>query len=188
MPKSAKPKDGFESNTDLFKICILFLFWPYRANLIYRPSNVIVLMKRSLRPLISILMLVVLTATLSCWIVDPRCDVFTISTELESTKVLIQPPQTQIFHTTLLKFASIDIGEAKSKLEIKQLLESDFLSQGRQRNFATSRSFNHHDAKSRNSNVLLVLFKSPNWCNFLFFSLLLLLFFYCLNPMLKGVV
>nr|KJB24973.1 hypothetical protein B456_004G170400 [Gossypium raimondii] len=169
MPKSTEPKDGSESDTDLFNICILFLFWPYLANPIYRPSNVIVLMKRSLRPLISILMLVALTATLSCWIVYPRCGVFIVSTELESTKVLIQPPQTQIFNSTLLKFTSIDTGEAKSKLEIKQLLERDFPNQGRQRNFATSRSFSHHDAKSRNSNGLLVLLKSPNWCNFPFF-------------------
>ncbi|MBA0554346.1 hypothetical protein Golob_013456 [Gossypium lobatum] len=64
-------------------------------------------------------MLVALIATLSCWIVDPRCVVFTVSTELESTKVLIQPPQTQIFNSDLFKFTSIDIGEAKSKLEIK---------------------------------------------------------------------
>ncbi|TYI69786.1 hypothetical protein E1A91_D08G178400v1 [Gossypium mustelinum] len=152
MPKSTEPKDGSESDTNLFNICILFLFWPYLANPIYRSSNVIVLMKRSLRPLISILMLVALTATLSCWIVYPRCGVFIVSTELESTK-----------------FTSIDIGEAKSKLEIKQLLERDFPNQGRQRNFATSKSFSHHDAKSRNSNGLLVLLKSPNWCNFPFF-------------------
>ncbi|MBA0611234.1 hypothetical protein Godav_011935, partial [Gossypium davidsonii] len=112
-------------------------------------------MKRLHRPLISILMLVALTATLSSWIVDPRCGVFIVSTEFESTKVLIQPPQTQIFNSTLLKFTSIDIGEAKSKLEIKQLLERGFPNQGRQRNFATSRSFSHHDTKSRNSNGLL---------------------------------
>ncbi|TYH58866.1 hypothetical protein ES332_D08G184600v1 [Gossypium tomentosum] len=135
MPKSTEPKDGSESDTNLFNICILFLFWPYLANPIYRPSNVIVLMKRSLRPLISILRLVALAATLSCWIVYPRCGVFIVSTELESTK----------------------------------LLERDFSNQGRQRNFATSRSFSHHDAKSRNSNGLLVLLKSPNWCNFPFF-------------------
>ncbi|MBA0734045.1 hypothetical protein Gogos_017998 [Gossypium gossypioides] len=51
-------------------------------------------MKRSLRTLISILMLVALTTTLSCQIVDPYRDVFTISAKLESTRVLIQPPQT----------------------------------------------------------------------------------------------
>ncbi|MFQ6664457.1 hypothetical protein Gotur_031562, partial [Gossypium turneri] len=66
-------------------------------------------------------------------IASPRRGVFTVSAELESTT-----------------FASIDIGEAKSKLEIKQLLERDFPNQGRQRNFATSR----HDAKSKNSNGL----------------------------------
>ncbi|MBA0803590.1 hypothetical protein Gohar_013784 [Gossypium harknessii] len=76
-------------------------------------------MKRSVRPLISILMLVALTATLSCRIADPPCGVFTVSVELESPRVLILPLQTQIFNSILLKFASIDIGEAKSKLEIK---------------------------------------------------------------------
>ncbi|MFQ6668198.1 hypothetical protein Gotur_033942 [Gossypium turneri] len=76
-------------------------------------------MKRSVRPLISILMLVALTATLSCQIADPSCGVFTVSVELESPRVLILPLQTQIFNSILLKFASIDIGEAKSKLEIK---------------------------------------------------------------------
>ncbi|MBA0734414.1 hypothetical protein Gogos_018326, partial [Gossypium gossypioides] len=124
-------------------------------------------MKRSLRPLISILMLVALATTLSYRIANPRHGVFTVSAELESTKVLIQPLQTQIFNSTLLKFASIDIGEANSKLDIKQLLERDFSSQGRQRSFATLRRFSNHDAKLRNSNGLLVLLRSPNWCNLL---------------------
>ncbi|KAK8352341.1 hypothetical protein V6Z12_A05G087900 [Gossypium hirsutum] len=163
MPKSTEPEDGSESDTDLFRIRTFFLFWPYLANPIYRPPNVILLMKRSFRPLISILMLVALTATLSCRIASPRRGVFTVSAELESTTVLSQPPQIQIFNSTLLKFASIDIGEAKSKLEIKQLLERDFPSQGRQRNFATSRSFSHHDAKSKNSNGLPVLLRSPKF-------------------------
>ncbi|MBA0628605.1 hypothetical protein Godav_023309, partial [Gossypium davidsonii] len=48
------------------------------------------------------------------------------------------------FNSTLLKFASIDIGEGKSKLDIKQLLERDFPSQRWQRNFATSKDFSHH--------------------------------------------
>ncbi|KAG4145226.1 hypothetical protein ERO13_D05G084500v2 [Gossypium hirsutum] len=158
-----EPEDGSESDTDLFKIRTFFLFWPYLANPIYRPPNVILLMKRSFRPLISILMLVALTATLSCRIASPRRGVFTVSAELESTTVLIQPPQIQVFNSTLLKFASIDIGEAKSKLEIKQLLERDFPNQGRQRNFATSRSFSHHDAKSKNSNGLPVLLRAPKF-------------------------
>ncbi|TYH70019.1 hypothetical protein ES332_D05G090400v1 [Gossypium tomentosum] len=158
-----EPEDGSESDTDLFKIRTFFLFWPYLANPIYRPPNVILLMKRSFRPLISILMLVALTATLSCRIASPRRGVFTVSAELESTTVLIQPAQIQVFNSTLLKFASIDIGEAKSKLEIKQLLERDFPNQGRQRNFATSRSFSHHDAKSKNSNGLPVLLRAPKF-------------------------
>ncbi|MBA0787667.1 hypothetical protein Gotri_026197 [Gossypium trilobum] len=42
-------------------------------------------------------MLVALTTTLSCRIANPRRGVFTVSVEFESTKVLIQPLQTQIF-------------------------------------------------------------------------------------------
>ncbi|TYI43427.1 hypothetical protein ES332_A01G168800v1 [Gossypium tomentosum] len=156
MLKSTEPIDG--SDTGLFKICTFFLFWPYLANPIYHPSNVI-LVTRSLRYLTSILMLVALTATLSCWITDPHRGVLTISAELESTW-----------------FSSIDISGEKSKLEKKQLLERDSPSQERQRNFKTSRSFSHHYAKSRNSNGLLVLLRSPNWCNFPFF--LFFFFFY----------
>ncbi|MFQ6645481.1 hypothetical protein Gotur_020235 [Gossypium turneri] len=48
MPKSIKPEDGSEFNTDLFKIYTFFLFGPYLANPIYCPYNVVVLMKRSL--------------------------------------------------------------------------------------------------------------------------------------------
>ncbi|MBA0800576.1 hypothetical protein Gohar_011002 [Gossypium harknessii] len=47
-------------------------------------------MKRSLKPLISILMLVALTATLSCRIAGPHCDVFTAPIGLESTKMKVK--------------------------------------------------------------------------------------------------
>ncbi|XVF05190.1 hypothetical protein REPUB_Repub05bG0150400 [Reevesia pubescens] len=120
-------------------------------------------MKRSLTPLISILMLVALAATLSCRIATRRRDVFTVSAELESTRVLIQPPAIPTFNSTLLKFAATDIGEEKSKLVIEQLLEGNFASQGRYKNFATSRRFNHHDVRARTSNGLPVMPRSPKF-------------------------
>ncbi|XP_021278207.1 beta-1,6-galactosyltransferase GALT29A isoform X2 [Herrania umbratica] len=162
MPKSIEPEDGSESNTDTFKIHNFYLFWPYLAP-IYRSTNLIASMKRPVRPLISILMLVALAATLSCRITIRRSGVFTVSAELESTRVIIQPPPMQIFNSTLLKFAAADIGEEKSKHEIEQLLEGNFASQGRYRTFATWNRFNRHDIKARNSNGLSVTLRSPKF-------------------------
>ncbi|XWS52870.1 hypothetical protein CRYUN_Cryun11dG0109500 [Craigia yunnanensis] len=163
MPKSTEPKDGSESNIDRLKIRTFYLSWQYLANPIYRSTNFIAPMKRSVRPLISILMLVALAVTLSCRIAIRHCGVFTVSAELGSTGVLIQPPPIQNFNSTLLEFAAIDIGEEKSKLEIEQLLEGNFASQGRYKTFATWRSFNHHDVKARNSNGLSVMLRSPKF-------------------------
>ncbi|XP_017983687.1 PREDICTED: beta-1,6-galactosyltransferase GALT29A [Theobroma cacao] len=162
MPKSVEPEDGSESNTDAFKIHTFYLFWPYLAP-IYRSTNLIASMKRPVRPLISILMLVALAATLSCRIAIRRRGVFTVSTELASTRVIIQPPPMQIFNSSLLKFAATDIGEEKSKHEIEQLLEGNFASQGRYRTFATWNRFNRHDIKARNSNGLSVMLRSPKF-------------------------
>ncbi|XVF19729.1 hypothetical protein REPUB_Repub11eG0136100 [Reevesia pubescens] len=163
MLKSIEPEDGSESNTYIFKIRNFYLFWPYLANPINRSTNFIAPMKRSVRPLISILMLVALAATLSYRIAISRRGVFSVSAELESTMVLIQPPPIQIFNSTLLKFAATDLGEEKSKLEIEQLLEGNFASQGRYRTFATWRRFNHHDVKARTSNELPVMLRSPKF-------------------------
>ncbi|XP_022755972.1 beta-1,6-galactosyltransferase GALT29A-like isoform X2 [Durio zibethinus] len=60
-------------------------------------------------------------------------------------------------------YYATDLGEEKSKLEIEQLLEGNFASQGRYRTFATWRRFNHQDVKARKSNVLPVMLKSPKF-------------------------
>ncbi|XP_022752574.1 beta-1,6-galactosyltransferase GALT29A-like [Durio zibethinus] len=165
MPKSTEPEDGSEYNTDILKIRSFNLSWPYLANPIYRSTYFIASMKRSVRPLISILMLVALAATLSCRIAIRQGGIFTVSAEMGSTSVQIQPPPIQNFNSTFLKFAATDIGEEKSKLEIEQLLEGNFDSQGRYKTFATWRRFNHHDVKARNSNGLHlpVMLRSPKF-------------------------
>ncbi|KAE8682446.1 putative poly polymerase [Hibiscus syriacus] len=173
MPKPTEPEGRSESDKNLFKIRTFFLFWPQLINPIYRPTNVIVPMKRSFRPWLSILMLVALTATLGCRIAGDRRGVFTVSAPMESSRTLIQRPPIQIFNSTLLKFASVDLGEEKFKLETKQLLEKDFASLGQHRNFATSRRFGRPDVNSRNSKVsngLSVMLRSPkfyrHWLDF----------------------
>ncbi|GMI74317.1 glycosyltransferase 29A [Hibiscus trionum] len=120
-------------------------------------------MKGSIRPLISILVLVALSTTLSCRIFIGRRGGITVAAELGSTRVLIQPPPIKNLNFTLLKFAAIDIGEEKSKLEIDQLLEGNFGSQGRYKAYATWRRFNQHDVKPRNSKGLLAMLRSPKF-------------------------
>ncbi|KAE8691056.1 putative Zinc finger A20 and AN1 domain-containing stress-associated protein 3 [Hibiscus syriacus] len=112
-------------------------------------------MKRPIRPLISILMLVALAATLSCRITILRAG----GGFPDSAEPYIQAPPIQVFNSTLLKFAAVDIGEEKSKLEIEQLLEGNFASQGRYMTFATWRRFNHHDVTARNSKGLPVMLR-----------------------------
>ncbi|XVF46901.1 hypothetical protein PTKIN_Ptkin03bG0065300 [Pterospermum kingtungense] len=163
MPKPTAPEDGSESDTDISKISNFDLFCPYLANPIKLSTNFIASMKRSVRPLITILILVALAATLSCRIVIRRHGFFTVSAEFESTRALIQPPPIQIFNSTLLKFAAINIGEEKSKLEIEQLLEGNFPSQGRHRTLATRRRFDHYDVRTRNSHGLPVMLRSPKF-------------------------
>ncbi|XVE79271.1 hypothetical protein DITRI_Ditri14bG0044400 [Diplodiscus trichospermus] len=127
-------------------------------------------MKRSVRPLISILVLVALAAILSCRIAIRSGAVFTVSPESGSSSVLIQPPPIPNFNHTLLKFAATDIGEEKSKLEIERLLDGNFASEGRHKTFASWRRFSHHDGRARNSNGLSVMLRSPkfyrNWLDF----------------------
>ncbi|KAK8282185.1 hypothetical protein V6Z11_D08G010200 [Gossypium hirsutum] len=117
-------------------------------------------MKGSIRPLLSILMLVVLATTLTFRIFIYGRRVFTVA----ATQ---QPSPIQTFNSTLLNFAAIDIGEEKSKLEIDQLLERNYDNERRTTGYTTWRRFNHYDAnakaKSKRDNKLLVMFKSPKF-------------------------
>ncbi|XP_008228970.1 PREDICTED: beta-1,6-galactosyltransferase GALT29A [Prunus mume] len=157
MPKSVENQD--EPNTQSFKICTRLYLWPHLAT----PINpfrdfVIVPMKRSVRPLFSLLLLIVFAATLSCRTVVRHS---LSSIELEK-KVLIQPPK-PVFNATLLKYAAVDASEAKAKQEIEQLLEGNFASLGRYRTFASWRRFNHHDIRARTSVGLPVMLRSPQF-------------------------
>ncbi|KAJ6937261.1 hypothetical protein NC652_011802 [Populus alba x Populus x berolinensis] len=86
-------------------------------------------MKRSVRPLFSILLLVVFALTLSCRILIPRGDgVGFIG--FEKPKLILQK-KVPVFNSTLLKYSAIDIGEEQAKHEIEELLEGNFDSRGR---------------------------------------------------------
>lgn len=120
-------------------------------------------MKRSVRPLFSILLLIVFAITLSCRILirSGLGGGGFGSTEVETN--VIVPPQAPVFNSTLLKYAAIDIGDAQSKQETEQLLEGHFASQGRYKTFATWRKFNHHDVKASSSRGISVMLRSPEF-------------------------
>ncbi|XP_009364302.2 beta-1,6-galactosyltransferase GALT29A [Pyrus x bretschneideri] len=154
MPKSVENQD--EVHTQSIKICTPIHFWPHLATPINPFNDLFTLpMKRSVRPLFSILLLIVFAAMLSCR------NAVRHSFELEN-KVLIQPSR-PVFNATLLRFAAVDAGEAQAKKEIEQLLEGNFASLGKYRTFASWRRFNHHDIRAKTSTGLPVMLRSPRF-------------------------
>ncbi|XP_040362578.1 beta-1,6-galactosyltransferase GALT29A isoform X5 [Rosa chinensis] len=156
MTKSTVTQNG--PNPQSFKICRLY-FWPHLAT----PTNplndfFILPMKLSVRPLFSLLLLIVFAATLSC-----RTAVRHSLSLIEFEKRMLVPPPKPVFNATLLKYAADDVGGAQAKKEVEQLLDGNFASLGRYRSFATWRRFNHHDARARTSAGYPVMLRSPQF-------------------------
>lgn len=118
--------------------------------------------KRSVRPLFSILLLIVFAATVSFRAVLRRADV-NLSLSLGAWSPQ-KKTHARSFNSTLLKYASVDISEPRARREIEQLLEGNFASQPRYRTFATWRRFDTHlDPRARSSNSIPVLLRSPRF-------------------------
>ncbi|XP_024017040.1 beta-1,6-galactosyltransferase GALT29A isoform X2 [Morus notabilis] len=154
MPKSPENEDGSAPNR--------FYLWPpppppHLAQIKFNP------MKRTIRPLFSILLLIIFLSTL---LSRTLFRTSLSSLELENTIIPIPSPQLSpvVFNETLLNLAAIDLGEEKSKQEISQLLDGDFDSLGRYRAFTTWRRFNHRDIRARTSSSgASLLIRSPNF-------------------------
>lgn len=149
MPKLPDDPDGSELR--MFKI--YGHFWPVLAIPPRRLLDFVLPMKRSSRPLLTIVLLVVFVATFSCRTLVRRG---LLSIELEN-KALVQE---HVFNATLLKYAAIEIGEQKSKQEIQQLLDGNFDSRGRYRTFLSWRRF-HHDVSGKTSRGMPATLRSP---------------------------
>ncbi|XP_051113234.1 beta-1,6-galactosyltransferase GALT29A [Andrographis paniculata] len=113
-------------------------------------------MKRTLRPISSILLLLVIVGTLSVRVLLYRTGSFL------SEAVVFQPPPKPVFNETLLKLASTDIAEPKLKQEIEELLEGNFRSRGRQRSFLSSGKY-HIDARVRSARGFPLQLRSPEF-------------------------
>ncbi|CAL5357176.1 unnamed protein product [Camellia sinensis] len=114
-------------------------------------------MKRSVRPLFSVLILVVMAATLSCRVAIRRR--FGL-VRPENSGVLAVAP---VLNATLLKFAAVDLGETRVKQEIEQLLEGNFGSQGRNRPTLSSGRYNRPEIRLRSSKGLPIQLRLPKF-------------------------
>lgn len=101
-------------------------------------------MKRTLRPVYSIILLLALAVTLIIRVALHQNGSFQLRYEISPA----QTPPKPVFNATLLKYAAVDIGEPKLKQEIDELLEGNFRSRGRQRPFLSSGKY-HIDLRLR---------------------------------------
>ncbi|XP_050369472.1 beta-1,6-galactosyltransferase GALT29A [Argentina anserina] len=164
MTKSSVTQNGHGQNPQSIKICRLLYFWPHFSTTPTNPLNdffFIPPMKLSVRPLFSLLLLLVFAATLSCR-TAVRHSLSVIDFE---KKALLPPPPPKkpVFNVTLLRHAADDVGGAQAKKEAEQLLDGNFASLGRYRSFATWRRFNHHDVRARTSAGYPMVLRSPQF-------------------------
>lgn len=173
LPMSKVLDSEDESDPRSFKIHTTHYLWPSLAKPVNRPGDFIAPMKRSVRPLISILLLIVFAITVSFRAVVRR-GAGSGAFEFELIDVLAQTttttPPAPLFNSTLLRYAAIDMGEAKAKNEIEQLLDGNFGGQGRYRTFAAWRRFNHPEGRARSSSGMPLSLRSPQiyryWLDF----------------------
>lgn len=115
-------------------------------------------MKRTLRPLYTILLLLVLAGTLTLRVMLHHNGSFYLRYETPP----IQTPKKPVFNETILRFAATDLGESKLKQEIEDLLEGNLGSRGRQRSFLSSGKY-HIDVRLRSSRGMPLQLRSPEF-------------------------
>lgn len=115
-------------------------------------------MNRTLRPLHSILLMMVVAATLTIRVMFQQNGSF----KLKNGSTLIKNSQKPIFNATLLKYASLDIGEPKLRQEIGELLEGNFRNRGRQMSFLSSGKY-RTDARVRSARGVPLQLRSPEF-------------------------
>ncbi|XP_074294943.1 beta-1,6-galactosyltransferase GALT29A-like [Silene latifolia] len=126
-------------------------------------------MKRSVRPLFSVLLLIVFAATFGCR-VAVRNGFGSIygdgdgGIKFAHGSDMDPPVDFPLFNSTLLKLAEVEVGEGKMKKEIEQLLEGNFGNSARLRTSATwRRFFSSGDIRARTSRGMSVNVRSPEF-------------------------
>ncbi|KAJ4971571.1 hypothetical protein NE237_004670 [Protea cynaroides] len=103
-------------------------------------------MKRSGRPLFSLLLLIVIVSTLSS-----RTVLRQNFSSLQLDYNVSLEPSVRVSNSTLLQFAALDISEANEKKEIEQLLEGNFGRSGRYPSISLLQRSTHLNIRTRNS-------------------------------------
>ncbi|KAG6414762.1 hypothetical protein SASPL_122136 [Salvia splendens] len=124
-------------------------------------------MKRTLRPLYTVLLLLALAGTLTLRVALHhqnrtsylRYDAASASASASASP---PPPKPPPFNDTLLRFAAVDAADAKLKKEIEDLLEGNFASRGRQRSFLSSGKY-HIDVRLRTARGIPLQLRSPEF-------------------------
>ncbi|KZV55731.1 CMP-N-acetylneuraminate-beta-galactosamide-alpha-2, 3-sialyltransferase 2-like [Dorcoceras hygrometricum] len=114
--------------------------------------------KRTVRPLHSILLLMVVAATLTVRVILQQNGSFQPNNGSPPDKISQKP----IFNATLLKYASLDIGEPKLRQEIGELLEGNFRNRGRQISVLSSGKY-RTDARVRSARGVPLQLRSPEF-------------------------
>ncbi|KAL3518531.1 hypothetical protein ACH5RR_021120 [Cinchona calisaya] len=115
-------------------------------------------MKRNIRHLFSIILfLMVIVGLLSF-----RLSLKYGSIQLKNETPFVEIAKFRVINETLLKYASIDVGEAKLKKEIEELLEGNFGNSGRQRSFLSSGRY-RIDVRAKSARGLPVRPRSPEF-------------------------
>lgn len=113
---------------------------------------------RTLRPLHSILLMMMVAATLTIRVMFQQNGSF----KLKNGSTLIKNSQKPIFNATLLKYASLDIVEPKLRQEIGELLEGNFRNRGRQISFLSSGKY-RTDPRVRSARGVPLQLRSPEF-------------------------
>ncbi|KAK3041507.1 hypothetical protein RJ639_000126 [Escallonia herrerae] len=111
-------------------------------------------MKRRIRPLFSLLLVIVLAATLSLRV--------SVRAGTKPVPRVFSKGALPAFNATLLKFASVDAGEARLQQEIEQLVEGNFGNRGRHRSFLSSGKY-RFDIRARSARGIPVSLRSPQF-------------------------
>ncbi|XP_068663349.1 beta-1,6-galactosyltransferase GALT29A-like [Aristolochia californica] len=114
-------------------------------------------MKKSIRPLFSLVLLIAVGTVLSFRTVFRRDFAFRLSDNL----LPAGPPA--VFNSTLLRLAAIELGEEKIRREIEQLVEGNLGSQAHYRTISSWRRYHHLDEPPRSTMRVPVLLRSPRY-------------------------
>ncbi|MCD7470494.1 hypothetical protein HAX54_010413 [Datura stramonium] len=115
------------------------------------------MLKRTMRPLLSVLLLIAVATALAV-----RVTLRYSSIELKNEYPFAVKAQKPALNETLLKYASIDIGEPQLKKEVEELLEGNFRGHNRHRSFLSSGKY-RIDIRPRTFRGIPVQLRSPEF-------------------------